>query len=63
MVATIKQIQESITPNSGISGIVIQLPDVNAKIAELAYYKALSRGFEPGHELDDWLSAEQEFSF
>ena len=29
-------------------------------IAELAYYRAEKRGFEPGHELEDWLAAEQE---
>ncbi|QFY41809.1 DUF2934 domain-containing protein [Candidatus Methylospira mobilis] len=40
----------------------IYLPDQNAKISELAYYKAEKRGFEPGHELDDWFEAEQELS-
>lgn len=39
----------------------IYLPDRNAKIAELAYYKAENRGFTPGYELEDWLEAEQEF--
>jgi hypothetical protein len=29
-------------------------------IAELAYVKAQQRGFEPGHELEDWLAAEAE---
>jgi len=29
-------------------------------IREAAYLKAQERGFEPGHELDDWLAAEQE---
>ena len=29
-------------------------------IAELAYSKAQQRGFEPGHELEDWLAAEAE---
>lgn len=29
-------------------------------IGEAAYYRAASRGFEPGHELDDWLAAEAE---
>lgn len=42
---------------------IIYLPDHSAKIAELAYLKAESRGFEPGQELDDWLEAEQEFSY
>jgi len=31
-----------------------------ALIAELAYYRAERRGFEPGHETEDWLSAEAE---
>lgn len=30
-------------------------------IADAAYYLAAQRGFEPGHELEDWLTAEQEF--
>lgn len=30
------------------------------RVAELAYYKAEARGFEPGHELEDWLTAEAE---
>jgi hypothetical protein len=29
-------------------------------IAEIAYCRAKARGFEPGHELDDWLAAEAE---
>jgi Protein of unknown function (DUF2934) len=32
-----------------------------ALIAELAYFRALNRGFEPGHEVQDWLDAEAEF--
>lgn len=39
----------------------ICLPDREARIAELAYLKAESRSFEPGHELEDWLEAEGEF--
>jgi hypothetical protein len=31
-----------------------------AMIAEAAYYRAEARGFEAGHELEDWLSAEAE---
>jgi hypothetical protein len=34
--------------------------DVNNLIAEAAYYRAQQRGFEPGHELDDWIAAEAE---
>lgn len=29
-------------------------------IAEAAYFRAERRGFEPDHELDDWLGAEAE---
>lgn len=29
-------------------------------IREAAYLRAESRGFEPGHEVEDWLAAEHE---
>jgi hypothetical protein len=29
-------------------------------VSEVAYFKAEHRGFAPGHELEDWLSAENE---
>ncbi|OGV76592.1 MAG: hypothetical protein A3I83_02430 [Methylotenera sp. RIFCSPLOWO2_02_FULL_45_14] len=31
-----------------------------SRIAICAYYKAEARGFEPGHEIEDWLAAETE---
>lgn len=31
-------------------------------VTELAYLKAEKRGFVAGHELEDWLEAEQEVS-
>ncbi len=34
--------------------------DRRASIAEAAYFKAEHRGFVPGHELEDWLAAEEE---
>jgi hypothetical protein len=34
--------------------------DPFCRTAECAYYKAEARGFEPGHEMDDWLTAEAE---
>ena len=35
--------------------------DQRHKMIEIvAYFKAEQRGFAPGHELDDWLKAEQE---
>lgn len=32
--------------------------DLEAQVAEAAYYLAEQRGFCPGYELDDWLAAE-----
>jgi hypothetical protein len=32
---------------------------LDVQIAEAAYYLAAKRNFDPGHELDDWLQAEQ----
>ena len=32
----------------------------HALIEQQAYYRAEERGFEPGHELDDWLTAERD---
>lgn len=41
-----------------------ELPSISenraARIAECAYWRAERRGFEPGHELEDWLHAERE---
>jgi hypothetical protein len=34
--------------------------DRGAAIAKSAYLRAARRGFAPGHELEDWLAAENE---
>ncbi|MGZ8270829.1 MAG: DUF2934 domain-containing protein [Methylophilus sp.] len=34
--------------------------EVRSRIAERAYYKAEARGYEPGHEIQDWIEAEAE---
>ncbi len=34
--------------------------EIRQLIAEAAYYKAKDRGFQPGHELEDWIQAESE---
>ncbi|MBK1649217.1 DUF2934 domain-containing protein [Rhabdochromatium marinum] len=31
-------------------------------IAEIAYFKAQQRGFDVGHEMEDWLAAEAELA-
>ncbi|MDO9048613.1 MAG: DUF2934 domain-containing protein [Methylobacter sp.] len=60
MAKTAKKAKEEISnPEEDCSTIC--LPDRDAKVSELAYYKAESRGFSPGYELEDWLEAEQEF--
>jgi hypothetical protein len=43
-------------------GVVAQ-PDGQRRdaIAVAAYYLAQRRGFEPGHELEDWCAAEAQF--
>ncbi len=57
MAATVKKE----TSNPEQDSQTICLPDRDDKITELAYYKAESRGFEPGHELEDWIKAERKF--
>jgi hypothetical protein len=37
-----------------------RMEERNACIAEAAYFIAMRRGFSPGHELEDWLTAENE---
>ena len=62
MATTVKQVKDEISSDIEETGDAICLPDRDARIAELAYYKAENRDFEPGHELGDWLEAEGEFT-
>ena len=39
-------------------GAYIEPEERIAMIAEAAYYRAEKRGFDPGHEVVDWLAAE-----
>jgi hypothetical protein len=39
--------------------LAIDPAELHARIAEAAYFCAERRGFEPGHEIDDWLQAER----
>ncbi len=55
---------ETTTKARGISAPKLPLnplrqQDRLAMIAEAAYFTAQSRGFEPGHELEDWIAAEK----
>jgi hypothetical protein len=39
---------------------VLNHEDFFSRIAIAAYYKAEARGYEPGHEIQDWQEAEAE---
>lgn len=43
-------------------GFTEPVPTRYSQIAECAYFKAEARGFLPGYEVEDWLSAEKELS-
>jgi hypothetical protein len=47
--------------NTSKYGITTDVLNNQPSIAEIAYYKSESRGFEPGYELHDWLEAEREY--
>jgi hypothetical protein len=51
-------------PQAGGNSPVHEAPAAQreALIATAAYFRAQKRGFEPGHELDDWLAAEAEIT-
>jgi hypothetical protein len=49
----------SFDPLRFVAPVAVKTREV--QIAELAYFRALARGFEPGHEVEDWLEAEAEF--
>lgn len=42
------------------SAAYVEPLDREAMIAESAYFRSAHRGFEPGHEVDDWLASEAE---
>jgi hypothetical protein len=62
MATTVKNVKDEVSSDTKELGNEVNFTDHDAKIAELAYYKAESRGFEPGRELDDWLEAEHELT-
>jgi maltodextrin utilization protein YvdJ len=48
------------TPQVNFVGEQLVYKDRYERIAEAAYLRAQQRGFEPGHEVEDWLAAERE---
>jgi len=45
---------------SNVAGVRSAADQRQVMIAEAAYYLALQRKFEPGHEVEDWLLAESQ---
>ena len=50
-------------PGTSRSSFAPLTPEEHERIAERAYELARRRGFQPGHELEDWLQAEREIEF
>jgi hypothetical protein len=49
------------TPETAaVATVIPDLTQRNELIATSAYFRAERRGFEPGHELEDWLASEEE---
>ena len=48
------------TEDRASDGTAAPSPDREDRIRQAAYAAAERRGFEPGHETDDWLAAERE---
>ena len=61
MTTSIKPSPTSIKPLDDDFGSTEFLSDYAEAVAQIAFYKAEDRGFEAGHDVDDWLEAEREF--
>jgi DUF2934 family protein len=55
-----KRVKKELSVANNESKSKLNKEDQNSRVAVSAYYKAQTRGFEPGHELEDWLAAEAE---
>ena len=54
--------QEPIAGKPAVAKPAVEMTpiDRDQMIATAAYFRAANRQFQPGHELEDWLSAERE---
>ena len=48
------------TPSRSAARVELTREELQKLISEAAYFRAKKRGFEPGHELEDWIQAEAE---
>lgn len=55
-----KEINELLPNRPDTTKNTVDDEDIVSKIAVAAYYKAQARGYEPGHEIQDWMEAEAE---
>jgi len=53
-----KILEPSSAMDSSLTGVSDE--ERHQLISDAAYYRAEQRSFEPGHELEDWLTAEAE---
>jgi hypothetical protein len=53
-------IAESGVPTHEIPQPLPPADELDQRVAEAAYYLAEKRGFAPGHEMEDWLEAEED---
>jgi len=44
-----------------MSGVIVKNPNREQWICDAAYYKSVSRNFDPHYQLSDWLAAEQDY--
>ena len=58
MKATNKNSNKSFNPQANNAALLLKR---NTRIAEYAYYQSENRGFESGHDVEDWLEAERHF--
>ena len=48
------------TPSRTAASVALTREELEKLISEAAYFRAKQRGFQPGHELEDWIQAEAE---
>jgi hypothetical protein len=59
-VKSVKQVQPIKQDAAAPSQPEISNDETRKRVAETAYYRAQQRGFSPGYELEDWLTAEEQ---
>jgi len=57
---SIPELKRSLSPALPDRETSVSPDERRLMICEAAYYHAQQRGFAPGHEVEDWLAAEQE---